>query len=387
MNKTNHALIFANGPYQLMVGLACTRKHFGCNPVVDVITYDMPWQKDLENTTVEFIEILNLNHIKVPYEFRKSDISNRVTYRFRAFLNHLLFFFYAKRYGDIYIFIPKLYGSPERAILLASLNKSVFVFDDGFGIYLDPGINIHGFDRWLYTRFFKFQGGFKPELYISPRRPGLATYKSYFDIPVSQEDYSHELSQIIGTISDHQAQRIQRALPGAVKDKKIILVSLPRIILSGKDPLCEALGELLKSIEDIDPGIHFLFKPHPRDIAQDLNILKEQLMGIKNWSFLPEFTWCQPVEVISSCLDPILLLSGWSTVGVNQDLMGQTKVMVFDFLSFDIPSYNDHAKKLMIKAGTYSGADVKDAIMQISAHLTVIKQTSMQTSFNGKDQG
>ena len=114
-NQIKNAIIFTNGPYQLMVGVACARFHIKNLEQIDVITYDMKWQKDLKRTTDEIINILNLNRVNFIFEFKKSDITNAQTYPIRAGLNHLTFSLYGLLQNKDNIFIPKLYGSPERA--------------------------------------------------------------------------------------------------------------------------------------------------------------------------------------------------------------------------------------------------------------------------------
>lgn len=378
--KENQALIFANGPYQLMVGLACARKHIHNLQKIEVITYDMQWQDELNKITRDYIDILKLNFIKLPYEFRKSDISNFSTYRVRTFINHILFFLYSKKYGKKNIFIPKLYGSPERAIILASLNKNIFVYDDGFGIYLDPRINQRKLDKSLYQLIDFYSRRFDINIGIFPRKPQLITYDNFHEIKISKIDYSAELSIIIQNISNYYKEAMIANLEPKIDKKKRILIALPRLTLSVKKELGEKIHQLIDAITLSFPTVYFLLKPHPRDVPLDFSFLKEYLGNDQNWGLLPKSTWCQPVEVISLSLLPVLILSGWSTVGINEDLLSQTKVMVFDFLSFDLPNYNNFAKMLMKKTGTYSGETVQNAIEKITGYFQLEPLTNIENT-------
>jgi len=369
-NVETHALIFANGPYQLMVGLACVKKHLKRIEEVDVITYDMQWQEELNKTTQSFIRILRLNNIKIPVDFKKSDISNFNTYPFRAFLNHILFFLYTKKYGKKYVLIPKLYGSPERAIILASLKKHVYIYDDGFGIYLDPRINLRRLDAMLYNYSKISSRRRELDIMIYPRKPKLITYDNFQDIKISKVGYSDELSIIVRYLSKNNSEIIT-PLRNKIGGKKKILITLPRLSLVVEKQLGEKIRQLIEGVNRSFPSTFFLLKPHPRDATLDFKFLHDCLGIQQNWDLLPKSTWCQPVEVISLSLVPDIILSGSSTVGINEDLLIGIKVMVFEFLSFNLPYYNKYSEMLMKKAGTFSGITVKDAIEEVIKYFKI----------------
>lgn len=368
--NNNDALIFANGPYQLLVGLACARRHIENLNHVYVLLYDMKWQNDLQKTCQDFSQILGLKLINFPYEFRKSDISNKKPHRFRSIINHLSFFLFGIINSIPNFFIPKPYGSPERAIILSSLNKKIYIYDDGFGMYIDPIINQNKFDRQLYTiidRYFLKQ---KANMLICPRKPDLLDYSSFHGIRLSSYDYSNQLWEYFQTLARHFSPLLRKDLGYEVDEKIIILIALPRLAFTDQQKISKEIFKLIKAVAKSYPNVLFLLKPHPRDLRDDLQILSKGLINVQYSAFLPESTIPYPIEVISLILDAPIILSGYSTVGINGDLFPKTRVMVFDFLSFNISHYNNYARGIMIKAGGYAGGSVQNAINQIKLTLT-----------------
>ena len=355
----NHALLFANGPYQLLVGVACIRKHIQDIQEIDVITYDMEWQKELQRSTSDFVKHLGLNQIQIPYEYQKSDISNSHTYKIRTAANHYLFYHYCKKYGKDNIFIPKIYGSPERAILLAAKKKNVFVYDDGFGQYVSPQVNMQKYDRIIY----KFlQGKEKSNITIAPRKPQLLKYSEIHIASISPLDYTKELQELLCFLASNIVLPELSTLLDGLKDKNLVLLPLPRLSLTSISLLISNLKLLLEYSNRNLKKTFFLFKPHPRDITLDFSVFRRELGPLGNSEIISHSLWAYPTELLFHVIHPEVILSGTSTVGINSDIMDDTRVFVFDFLSFNLPNYNDHARQIMVNSGTYKGSTVNDAI-------------------------
>ena len=365
----NEALIFVNGPYQLMVGLACLQKHQKSINTIHVISYDMSWQADLSKITQDFTNILGLNFIKLPFEFKKSDISNFKTHKIRTLINHILFYIYSKVYAKSYIFVPKIVGSPERAIILASLDTKINIYDDGFGNYIDPGVRQRKLDLWLFDYIKKISSRREVKIEICPRKPELITYSKFQSVPVSGFDYSEELLSIIQSLSDHYNDLIVSNLTAKTFGKRNIIIILPRLSLSVEKQLGKDIKQLIEAVSKLSPNTFFLLKPHPRDITLNFQFINQYLCDCQNWELLPKSIWSLPAEIVLYSLKPEITVSGCSTVGINADLFVFTKTMVFEFLSFNLPYYNDSAKMVMKKAGNYFGETVEEAIFEVSNYL------------------
>ena len=141
-----------------------------------------------------------------------------------------------------------------------------------------------------------------------------------------------------------------------------ILITLPRFSFMVKDVLISSLSKLFSQFFEISPEIKFLLKPHPRDINVAFTELTNGIHVCSNWQLLPLEMWCYPAEVICLALNPMVVLTGTSTVAINSDLLPQTKIMVFDFLSFNMPGYNEKSKEIMVKSGNFTGSTAEDAI-------------------------
>lgn len=363
----NHALLFANGPYQLLVGVASWRKHCQENCEITVIPYDMQWQKELSRVTCKFAEFLGLKVIHLPFEFLKSSADNKKTYVMRSSLNHILFFLYTKKYCKQYAFLPKLYGAPERAILLAASKKKVIIYDDGYGQYVNPKVHLSIFDKVVY-QLIGLNDPSRNNIFISPRNPALVTFNSSPMFKVLNENYTQDLKKVIGELIDNpnflsQSKYVQEKYPLSV------IITLPRFSLAVKDVLIGGLIKLFTQFSQAFPEVKFLLKPHPRDINVKFTEITKGIPLSSNWGFLPDEMWCYPAEIICLALNPVVILTGTSTVGINSDLLPRTRVMVFDFLSFNMPGYNEKSKEIMVKAGTYCGSSVEDAIRLMANYL------------------
>lgn len=365
----NNAVIFANGPYQLMVGLACARRHLGNIGLVSVVPYDMKWQPALLQTCRDFSKFLNLEIIDPAFEWEKSDITNRHTNPIRSLLNHLAFFVSGLFNPAPNLFIPKLYGSPERAIILSSLNKKIHIYDDGYGMYIDPVINQNKIDRWLYEFIDRFFSQKKENITICPRKPELMDYRQFHNIQISWKDYSGDLCDIFASIADHTKSKIRESIRYPLEGRKTILIALPRLAFANQMETISSLQKLIHEVSIMNQNTFFLIKPHPRDLPADLISLEISLKDEPDWELLPAFTTPYPVEVLSLALGASIILSGFSTVGMNADVIPGIKVMVFEFLSFNIPHYNDFARKIMVNAGGYAGVSVHEAVEKIRIYL------------------
>jgi hypothetical protein len=368
------AMIFANGPYQLLVGLACARRHIGKPGQISVVLYDMKWQPALFQTCRSFSQFLNLEIINFAFEWEKSTISNTHTYPGRSLLNHLTFFISGLFNPCPNIFLPKLYGSPERAIILSSINKKIYIYDDGYGMYVDPVINQNKIDKWLYKYIDRFFSNKKSNITICPRKPELMDYEQFHDIRISREDYSRELRDIFVTIANQTKFRIRESIHLPLEGKKTILVALPRLAFANQNEIIGSLHELIHALSMMKQNVTIFIKPHPRDLPADLLALEVALKDEPDWELLPSFTTPYPIEILSLALDASIILSGFSTVGMNADVIPGNRVLVFDFLSFNIPHYNDFARRIMVKAGGYAGATVQEAVEKIRICLEELKK-------------
>jgi hypothetical protein len=356
----NHALLFANGPYQLLIGVASVRKHCPENCEIMVIPYDMKWQKELSRVTCKFAEFLGLKVIHLPFEFLKSSADNKKTYIMRSSLNHILFFLYTKKYCKQYAFLPKLYGAPERAILLAASKKKVIIYDDGYGQYVNPKVHISKFDEFVY-RIIGLDDPIQNNISIAPRNPSLINFNSSQVFTVLQEGYTQEFKDVMSEIAGQREFLLSLKIDEENKPLSIF-ITLPRFSFAVKDVLISSLSKLISQFFEISPEVKFLLKPHPRDINVDFTELTNGIHMASNWRLLPLEMWCYPAEVICLALNPVVVLTGTSTVAINSDLLPQTKVMIYDFLSFNIPGYNEKSKEIMVKSGNFTGCTAEDAI-------------------------
>lgn len=366
----NEACLFINGPYQLMIGVACLQKYLPNIKKVNVITYDMTWQKKLLETTNEFIETLNLINITPKWEFKKASSSTGRTNLIRAIINHILFYVYTKKNCPEYVFLPKLYGSPERSIILASINKKIFVYDDGYGIYIDPSVNQNQIDTLIYKTLQKCKKNFFSNIGIYARAPKLIDFENFFNIQISYKAYTTEFFEVLSRIACKFNDRVISNFPEINEKTSIIFVALPRISISNINTVVNELLILIEIITKEFENILFILKPHPRDLLEDLERLIETPHDFKKWRFLQEELWSFPIEVLALIIRPKIILSGNSTIGINSDLFPNTEVLIYDFLGFNIPNYEKYAKRIMIKSGTYAGKDYKEAIKSIRKLLT-----------------
>lgn len=362
VSPRNHSLLFVNGPYQLLVGVACIRKHNQGIHDVDVIAYDMKWQKELERTSSDLTRYLNLNMIQIPFEFLKSDISNSHTHKLRTAANHLLFYHYCKKYGKDNIFIPKIYGSPERAILLAAKKEKIYIYDDGFGQYISPQVNMQKYDYIIHKLL---GGGRKTNITIAPRKPQLLSYSENSIATISSLDYTNEFKELLTYIASIvDLPDLSTTLAGC-QGKTLVLIPLPRLSLTSISLMTSDLKKILGFSSQNLNNLHFLFKPHPRDVTLDFNTFQQELESYKNSEIIPNSLWAYPTELLYHIIHPEIILSGISTVGINSDVMDNIPVFVYDFLSFNLPNYNIHAKQVMVHSGTYGGSTVNDAIKDL----------------------
>ncbi len=363
------ALIFCNGPYQLLVGYACVLKHLPTNKNVKVITYDMLWQPELIKVTKDFIKALKLTEKHIPLELKKSDINNFKTNKIATLFNHITFFLYVALNNDQNIFLPKIEGSPERAIILAARKKKVFIYDDGYGIYIDPKVKQTKLDRLIFKLIGGKQSNVKANITICPRKPTLMTYNNFYNVRISKIDYTDKLINILDILPTLVVNSNLLSICDNLVEKKIIIISLPRIALVNEQSFYKDIFSLIDSIGAYNPKVFFLIKPHPRDTVGQLEALDKFLMPLSNWNMFPSEVWGYPIEILSRICRAKLVLSGWSTVGINGDLIKNTKVMVFDFLSFNQPEYTKFAKMVMEKAKTHFGENIEDAIIAIKSTL------------------
>lgn len=363
------ALIFCNGPYQLLVGYACVKKHLPNNKNVKVITYDMSWQTELIKISKDFIKALKLTEKHIPLELKKSDINNFRTNKIATLINHITFFLYVVLNNDQNIFLPKIEGSPERAIILAARKKNVFIYDDGYGIYIDPKVKQTKLDRLIFKLISGKQNNVKTKITICPRKPTLVTYNNFYNVHISKFDYTDKLITILDLLPNLVVNLNLLSICDKLGEKKIIIITLPRIALINEQSFYKDIFSLIKSIGAYNPKVNFLIKPHPRDTVGQLEALNEFLMPLSNWNMFPSEVWGYPVEILSRICKAKLILSGLSTVGINGDLINNTKVMVFDFLSFNQPEYTKFAKMVMEKAKTHFGETIEDAIIAIKSTL------------------
>ncbi len=365
----DHALLFVNGPYQLLTGLACVRKHLQGECKITVVLYDMKWQPELKRITQQIAQQFGLFVDAGPVELEKSTADNTKTYMFRSLVNHLTFYWYTRKTCKQYLFLPKIYGAPERAILLAAAQKKVVIFDDGYGQYIAPEAHFNKFDQLVYCMMGI---GEKPRvnLLISPRSPNLARYTSFSNIKLAQDGYTFELMGLIHALSKQEV--FTRALKDHAQVGQVVIIALPRMAYLNQIALQKDLMELFSSILKDFKNARFLLKPHPRDVIFDFAEFKTQLGKLPNWDFMPHQLWNYPLEVICEALKPAAVISGASTIGINADLLTDVKVMVYKFLSFKLDGYEQKAIEVMQKAGVYMGQTAAEAANDICNHLNTL---------------
>ena len=209
---------------------------------------------------------------------------------------------------------------------------------------------------------------------IYSSRPCLLTYDNYNDVVISKTDYSKELISVIQKISHFYKKELTSKITRNSRNRKTIILAMPRISTIKKELLGKELSILISTISHNFPDTYFFLKPHPRDLIQDLTFLDNFLSNNLQWEFIPPCFWTHPIETLAGSLNASLIISGYSTIGINEDLISPTRVLVFNFLSFNLPYYNPFAKLVMQKACTYSGESVQEALESISAFLISDKE-------------
>ena len=121
------ALVFVNGSYQFIVGLACARKYVPNASMIEVIGYDMIWQKELRRVVQEAAECLNVSYRDMPCELPKSNADYSKTHILRSLWNQFFMWLFVKQSSAQHIFLPKIFNNPEIA-MIAGQKISMFIF-------------------------------------------------------------------------------------------------------------------------------------------------------------------------------------------------------------------------------------------------------------------
>ena len=86
-------------------------------------------------------------------------------------------------------------------------------------------------------------------------------------------------------VAKNYTERISKYLSENHKSKILLVIALPRLLLSNKKKLGEEISELISQITKINPNTYFVLKPHPRDIPQDYDFLNDVIGMHSNWEF------------------------------------------------------------------------------------------------------
>jgi len=354
-------LLFVNGPYQFIVGLACVRKYVPDASSLEVIGYDMRWQKALSSTTADFAAHMKVNYRTLPFEFKKSDPDYKRTYPLRSLWNMVYIKDLVKNHPAAHIFAPKLFNNPERAIAEGAQKKALYIFDDGIGLYLGRIIT---FEKNKYVTRFKLKGR-PPIVDICPSVPSL------FDMPlpswfrVNRHDYTQEVKTIIAQLADGVDIAITE--DNLEKDTGILCFSRISLLQS-----LERTDDILKMIDELNRcsrNLHFLIKPHPRDDPKAVQLYFRQFTRRENCELLEPALWMAPVEILAKKIAPKVIVSGASTIAVNQQFFPRTKLLITGIVGEQRADLSAKAIQFLENIDGYTGDSVDDLIQRLKDEL------------------
>jgi hypothetical protein len=323
----DHALLFINGPYQLIVGLACIRKYLSSQIELEVIGYDMPWQKELRDVVIKISKVLKIEYRYIPLEFQKSDFNYKRTYRLRSLINQMYIKAFVQFHSANNIFVPKLVGNPERAIVLGAKKKSIYVFDDGLEFYVNSLSNKVSLNEKSKKYIYRLKLKNRLEtIKICPSRP------IFFDLPLLpgcvlyKKDYSNEIEEIFEGL----AKSFQQHLKIILQLNNAIIVCLPRLWTLNPNK-ANQIFDLIDFINEQRKDIYILLKPHPRDKQHDVEKFFSKNVS-RNCVLLEPMLWVFPIEILARMIDAKLILSGISTIAMNQKLIKELDVIITTLL-------------------------------------------------------
>lgn len=356
-------LLFVNGPYQLIVGLACIRKYIPEASNIEVIGYDMRWQKSLRRLVREFAQILDIAYREMPLEFKKSDSNYKRTYFLRSIWNLIVFELFVKVSLAQYIFIPKLFNNPERAIANGASQKNIFIYDDGIGLYVE---RIISFKPNKYIRQVKLRRCVR-DIIVCPSNP------KYFDsiLPLgfllNSEDYTNEIRELFFALSNRFPFRNLEDSPNLFT----VFLCVSRISLIRTHHRLQDIHRLIDYFGGINKNIRFLIKPHPRDNPKEVADYFIQVTNMENCRLLPPNLWSIPVEILVQRINARIVVSGVSTIALNEKFFPHTKIIISGVLGEQRSDLSVKVIRFLEKFDFYTGDNLDELIRSIKLEFDI----------------
>lgn len=354
-----NVLLFVNGPYQLIVGLACIHAYFSKNTIINVIGYDMRWNKKLREIVKSLSSYLQISYSEIPFEFKKSDSNYKKTYVLRSIWNQLVIKNYVLFNPESNIFVPKLFNNPERAIVSGARDKNLYVYDDGIGFYINR-IVTHQENKYIRKLDLKK----RPKIInLCPSNPSLFTTTLNNSFKLNTRNYKIKVKEIIYKLSCD----LNLNLSNYDFNKKIIILCPSRIAILQSHSSFVTINSVINTISAISDNILFLIKPHPRDKPREVEKYFQKLINKNNCILLDQDLWVVPVELLVQKIKSILIISGVSTIAINDDFFESSKVIISGVLGEQHDELTDETIQFLEKLGNYIG-DNENTLINIIAN-------------------
>ncbi|PKN88012.1 MAG: hypothetical protein CVU46_02525 [Chloroflexi bacterium HGW-Chloroflexi-8] len=354
----NSVLLFVNGPYQLIVGLACVYTYISENIFIEVIGYDMRWNKGLREIVKSFAKQLQLTYSEFPFEFKKSNHNYEKSFVLRSIWNQLLMKTFVLTHPAKHIFVPKIYNNPERAIVSGAIEKILYVYDDGIGLYINRIITDQ---KNKYVRKLDLKK--RPKIiYVCPSNPSLFISPLNQGFILNTRNYKCKIKEVIYELSCGINFDVRKY----DQNKKIIILCPSRIeILRSHSSLSDII-KVINAIFTINSNIFFLIKPHPRDNPKEIEKYFKKLVNINNCRLIDQELWVVPIEILNQKLKSIYIISGISTIAINDDFFVSSKVLISGVLGEHREDLTYDAIQFLEKLDSYTGDNVNTLISIIS---------------------
>ncbi len=356
-----NVLLFVNGPYQLVVGLACVYTYISKDIIIDVIGYDMRWNKELSNIVKTFAKQFNLSYSVIPFEFKKSDSNYKKTYFVRSIWNQFVIKNYVLFNPANHIFVPKIFNNPERAIVSGARRKNLYVYDDGIGLYINRIVTDQD-NKYLKRLDLKKH----PKIInICPSNPSLFNISLNEGFLLNTINYKRKMKEIIYELTCN----IKLEINMSIHDKNIIILCPSRIAILRSHSSLAAINKIITSIYSINQNIFFVIKPHPRDNPKEIENYFQKIINTTNCTLLEQNLWGIPIEILIQKLKSIFIISGVSTIAINIDFFESSRVIITGVLGEHREDLSYDALQFLDKLDNYIGDNVNSLINIISKEI------------------
>ena len=146
------------------------------------------------------------------------------------------------------------------------------------------------------------------------------------------------------------------------RSRALVVVCLTRLSYVDVASYRSGVDALIQAIVRDLPEAMIVIKPHPRDKFDEVSDAFANLASHSSVTLLAENLWHIPLEILAHMLNPQAILAGWSTIGINSDLVPNSQVIVTDLLSFEREGVSNLMKKMIERIGTYGGATARDVV-------------------------